>query len=119
MLGKTHGQGQVMDSVQSMYPDNDKAQANVIQLACLVRDATIANKEKGLGPNTLMNVSCVIRKQFKDLVVIRAKELGMSQDAYFRLLIVKDLKSRYNLSADPVVETRIIKDIKKGKLKII
>jgi hypothetical protein len=110
--------GQVTDALQIIYKDNLNAQKMCMELAVHVRNAMINRKEKGLSPNQLVSVSTTIRKKYKDMLIVRCKELNRSQDDYIRDLLLKDLSKRFNLPEDTTfTEKQAIKAIKVNKKK--
>jgi hypothetical protein len=115
MLGKKTSMTQILDAIALIYPDNRKAQEVCLELSLLVRNASIENQEKDLGPNHLVNIGTVIRKYFKPLIAQRVAELSASQEGYIRGLILMDLAKRFNLNLSLVEENSIIKRIQKGK----
>lgn len=109
-----HGQAKVIDSLTLIYKDNARAKQICLDLATQVRNAMVVHKEKGKGPNDLLNIGTIIRKQHKTLVEMRCKELKLSQEAYIRGLILTDIGKRFHDM--PIIaseETRIIKMLKK------
>lgn len=111
-----HGQAKVIDSLTLIYKDNAKAKENCLALATLVRNAMVVHREKGLAPNELINIGTVLRKQHKTLVEMRCRELKVSQEAYIRGLILKDVSDRYkDIPINAAEETRTIKLLKNKK----
>lgn len=105
---------QVTDQLKLIYHDNQQAQENCLKLAALVRDATIVTREKGLPDDHPAEVSASLRRKTKELVVVRARELNISQDEYVRGLIIKDLNVRYpSLRLDPLQERNVLKNRKR------
>jgi hypothetical protein len=118
LMSKKTPVGQVTDALQIIYKDNLNAQKMCMELAVHVRNAMINRKEKGLSPNQLVSVSTTIRKKYKDMLIVRCKELNRSQDDYIRDLLLKDLSKRFNLPEDTTfTEKQAIKAIKVNKKK--
>jgi len=118
LTNKNHSHSQVIDTIHLIYKDNNVAKQRCLDLAVLVRDATIAKKEKVFGsgdPNDLINIGTSIRKHFKPMIQNRYRELKISQEAYIRGLIITDIAKRFNLPLNLVEENRLIKQIKKGR----
>ena len=116
MLSRKSSMTQILDAIALIYPDNKKAQEVCLDLSLLIRNASIENQEKDLGPNHLVNIGTVIRKYFKPLIAQRVSEMATSQEGYVRGLILTDLAKRFNLKLSMVEENNIIKRIQKGKV---
>ena len=104
---------QVDDSLTILYGKNVEAKKKCLELALIVRDATVKGQESGLGADHVLNITSSLRKTHKDLLVVRCKELKISQEHYIRTLILADLKNRFHITVDPVVENKTIKLLKK------
>jgi len=115
MLSKKSSSTQMIDSLSLIYIGNKKAQETCLQLAMAVRNAHIHAKEKGLGPNHLVNIGTTIRKYFKPLIMTRYRELNISQESYLRMLILSDLAKRFNLNVSLTQENQLLSQIKKEK----
>ena len=117
LMTRTHGQAKVIESLSMIYKVNVQAKQTCLDLAVQVRNAMIAQKDRGgHEPNELVNVATTIRRQHKTLIEARAKELKLSQEAYVRGCVLADLARRFptaqiNLGEESVV----IKQLKKRK----
>lgn len=84
----------VADQIQMLFPNNIKAQSNCMELASIVRDSTIRHRETNnntqVNKHVVLNVT--LKKKHKDLIALKCKELGVSQDSYVRCLILQHLK---------------------------
>ena len=98
LLSRKHQDSMVLDTIHMIFKSNTKAQKVCKELALNVRDAMIKSKEEGLGLDHVMSISTSLRKKYKDFVALRCRELGVSQEKYFRQLILQDLLSRYKCS---------------------
>ena len=68
-----------------------------LKLATNARDATIKSREDGVHPDQLVSISTNVRKCIKDVVAVRCKESGISQESYVRRLILHDLGTKYKV----------------------
>lgn len=117
LLSKKHPDSQVLDTIHMIYKDNSKARKMCRELATHVRDAMIRSKEEGVSPDHITTLSTTIRKQHKDLVAMRCKELGVSQEKYLRQLVLTDLLARYKCSGLNIArEHQLVKTLKKHPL---
>ena len=111
LLTNIHGQAKVIDSLTMIYKDNAKAKENCLELAIQVRNAMVLQKEKGLAPNDLVNISTTLRKQHKTLMEARVRELKKSQESYLRGLVLADLAGRFkDIPISSAEEDRLIND---------
>lgn len=91
LLSPKVSSSQIFDLVGIIFKDNARAQKTCLELAQYVRDAIVANRESTMEPNQLVSLGTKIRKIDKDLIMVRCKEMGISQEEYFRYLVLKDL----------------------------
>jgi len=112
-----HGQARVIDSLSMIFKDNVAAKQRCLDLAVQVRNAMIAQKERGeREPNELVNIATTIRRQHKTLIESRARELKISQESYVRGCVLADLAKRFEaLAINVAEETVIIKQLRKRK----
>jgi len=110
---------QIIDSIVLIYPSNKKAQDTCLELALNVRNAMILGKEKGLGPNHIVNIGTAIRMYYKPLIAHRVRELNTSQEDYIRGLILADIGKRFNLNISMTEEKRIMSNIKTQRKKLL
>jgi hypothetical protein len=117
MMSKNVSPTQIIDSLALIYINNKKAQETCLELATNIRNAQIQAQEKGLGPNHMILIGTTLRQYYKPLIMNRATELNISQENYFRMLILQDLSKRFNINANLNEEVRLINYIKKEKKK--
>jgi hypothetical protein len=109
----------VVDALALIYPNNLKAQRVCLELAINVRDAIIRSREEGNPADHLYPISTALLKTHKDHLILRCKELRLSQEEYLRLLILRDIKTRFSLNLDPLNESRLVKAIKSNRAKTL
>lgn len=119
LINKKVSYSSVLDMLRLIYPSNKKAQDTCLELAKHVRNAMLEAREKGGDKGQLYQVYASLLGHHKSYVVLRCKELNLSQEEYFRLLILKDIKSRYSLGFDPLVESKTVNAIKRTKARTL
>lgn len=107
-----YSDSRVRDTAISIYKDNDIAIKTSLELAYKVRDEIIFNREKAKDPNSLVSVSCSLRKEHKDLIAIIAKERKISQEFFIRNAIFCEIGRIFNKKIDSIEENRIISSLK-------
>lgn len=115
LLNKKFSEAGVLDNLAIIYKDNKKAQTKCFELAIFVRNATIKERETGKNPDSLCNITTVLRKTHKDYMTIRCREMSLSQEEYLRQLVLQDIRRRFNLSIDPAAEGKLINLVRKSK----
>lgn len=84
------------------------------ELATLVRDELIKNKESGLPANEFVDLSMQIRYKHKVLLQEWAKSHKISMEAMMRRIILKAISDKHNVTIDLKKEED---DIRKFKRK--
>jgi hypothetical protein len=117
LMNRNYSVVSVLDSVKLVYKENARAIKICTELAIKVRDSMVLSREKGKSPDQLVQLSLTLRKRHKDLLALRAQELHLSQEDYIRVIVLKDLVSRYKMQQISVAgEAALIKAIKKGRV---
>jgi len=115
LLNKKYSESTVIDSIGLIYKEDLDARRMCYKLAKNVRDALIKSKESALDPDQLVQISAVIKKRHKQYIAIWCKENRISQERYFRQLVLADIARKFNLGASFVSEG--LSDIENYKRK--
>ena len=91
LLSPTHSQSKTLDLLNIIYKDNEKAKKTCLELAQHVRDSVIVSKEKGLSPDHLVSIGCVLRKADKDVITVYCRGLQISQEDFILTAILKEV----------------------------
>jgi len=119
LLNKKYNISAVVDALALIYPNNLRAQRICLELAIHVRDAIIRSREEGNPADHLYPLSTALLKSHKDHLVLRCKEMNLSQEEYLRLLVLRDIKTRFSLNLDPIAESRLVKAIKSSRARTL
>jgi hypothetical protein len=114
MLNKRISPGQISDFLGLIFKNEQAAAKKCYELASFVREAYLKTGETGLSENHLVSIQTVLRKIHKDLVSIRCRETGVTQEQYLRHLILLDLKTKYPNMINVLGEQAAIKALKKS-----
>lgn len=101
-----------LDSVFLLYPDRMVARA-CWELAQKVHQEVLALRERGADPDTLVEVSTVVRSRHKAIIKRHCRDLGMSLDEYLRSLLIRDLLGKHGVSKD--TEDSVVRSLRKRK----
>lgn len=105
----------VKDQIAIIYKDNLRAAQTCWNLALLVRDAMLSSVDEGVDTNALINVSTVLRMEHKMDIARIAKEHGISQEAFVRTVLLREIARITNKKVDVSLEHKIIRTIKRKK----
>ena len=86
-----NSQSQVIDLLHVIYKDNAKAISTCLKLAINVRDSLIKSQEEGLNADHIVAVGTSILKRHKDVLFVKCREMGMSQEEFLRRLILRQI----------------------------
>lgn len=95
MLSRTFSHAKVLDTLKILYKENQKAIDTCLALATRVRDAMVIAREEGMKPSQEVAVGTSLPKAVKDLMVVRVRESGFTQDGYLRHLVLSDLLHKF------------------------
>lgn len=110
-----HADSRVKDQIAIIYKDNLKAAQTCWNLALLVRDAMLNSVNDGVDYNSLVNVSTVLRMEHKADIARIAKERGVSQEAFVRTVLLKEIAQITKKRIDYGLEHKVIRTIKRKK----
>jgi len=114
MINKRVSPGQISDFLGMIFKNDLVAIKRCYELSSFVREAYLKTGETGISENHLVSVQTVLRKTHKDLVTIRCRELGITQEQYLRHLILLDLKTKYPNMINVLGEQAVVKALKKS-----
>jgi hypothetical protein len=101
MLSRKFSNPRVMDTLKILFKENQKAIQMCYFLATRVRDSLIIAREEGIDPDQEVAVSTALPKAVKDLLTVRVREAGFTQEGYLRHLILSDLTHKFG--AHPIL----------------
>jgi hypothetical protein len=111
LLSPKVSQTQILDQLRLLYKDNDKALRMCMQLAKYVRDALLYERENGKDPDQLVSLSTTLHRRHKDLIMVYCRENRISQESYFRNIVLRHLATLHHL--DVAAEMRMLQNFKK------
>jgi len=97
LLSAKHSLASIRSDVSMIY-QNAEASARCFELACLVRDAEVAAREGLVEGRSVHAAATTLSTKAKNALRMRTKELGISQEAYLRSLVLSDLIKAYGAS---------------------
>lgn len=93
LMSRTASNAQAYDQLNIIFKQNRKAIDICIDLAHKVRDAMINKREKGIqDPTYPVQLNTVLQHQHKELLALVCKDMKISQDAFVRSIILKELQ---------------------------
>jgi hypothetical protein len=114
LLSTKFSQAQVMDLLNVIYKENTKAISMCLKLAINVRDSLIRSREEGLSEDHVVTVSTSILKKHKDVLAVKCKDMGISQEEFLRQLVLKQIVSWSGAyKSDHLLESKKVKAFKK------